>query len=541
MSAEVSSEKSNKLLAEIFSGESKRCFGLLRLAPECFIFICYFVVFEWIKRASPLPPDSYGETFVLWEFCSFLLSRPKLGILLLPLLCFLIWKRRVLWIKWNSIPEHWVLQIIIGTTVISLAWPLVACPYNFFTDQLHLADRILLLALAVASMWRPLFLLPLTLCAAPLVWEFRTGWGPYPWEFFGMPLRLIVLFFVWFCFSSLRQTWKHSSFLFLMLCLIAAHYWGPGLTKIQTGWFWENKISYLLSGSHAIGWLAFASPESIAKATSILSKLNFLLIFGAIVVEIGCLCILLARARGAIIYLLLAAGFHFGIFFICGIFLWQWAIIEFVAAITLWRKKHLLSREMFSFWHLALSVVLVASAPIWLKSAKLTWFDGPVKYSYRFSAIDDQGNTWELPPQFFAPYDKQFSLNVLNYLSQGEPLLTTGPRKAISSQEEARTLEDLEALELSEGIPVSNERALEHMKHFLETVATNYNRHPERRTWFKFISPPPGIVTSARGDRLEKQHTIRQVAADEVLTFFDGKDYREMRIRRVLEIEIPSP
>jgi len=524
----------------LLAGESRAWFGSLRLAPELILFALYFISFEWLKRASMLPPDSYGNSSVLLSVFSHLINRPKLGLFALVVLAAIIWKRRELWGNWSTLPQGTALRTIVLVAILALTWPLVLGPFNFYTNQLHGSDRIILLALALGATRKPIFLFPFLALCGPMVWDCGSNWTSYPWEFFGLPLRVVCLFAAWFLFASTTKISQTAPFWLLLLCLIAAHYWCPGLAKFRMGWFWENQISYFLPNSYATGWLANLDPASISDYTQRLAALNIPLVLGAVTVELGCLFLIVIRRRAIPIYLLILVSFHTGIFLMSGICLWQWAIVELTVAVVLLRKQRIKSLPIFSGWQTAFSIVLIAAAPLWHSSAKLSWFDGPVKYSYRFEAIGEDGTKGDLSPQFFAPYDRQFALNSFHYLAGEQAILFNGGRASATRMIRAGTLEGLEGLEREHGIVLHNASMIVDLEDFLIAFTRHYNQAPTRHSWIGLLSPPPGVATHSRTNNFESGQRIRQIDVYQVLTYFDGKSYREMRTTKVLEVPVPD-
>jgi hypothetical protein len=257
------------------------------------------------------------------------------------------------------------------------------------------------------------------------------------------------------------------------------------------------------------------------------------------VLECGSLFILVLRRRSAIVWLLAICLFHVGIVALSGIFLWQWLIVDGATAIAIFRYRTPVDKANISGAHIALSVGLIAFAPVWLRGPQLSWYDSPIKYTYHFEAVTKNGASHELPAQSFAPFDKQFALQGFAFLANVKMLddsdVATG-RAIQTTKSPAAVL----AMETSSGINVFDASRTTKMSEFLIRFVTNYNRNPDHLSWLHFVAPPPGIITSRREPRGQVDLPITGVNVYQVLSYYDGSTYQELRRTKVLSVAIPN-
>ena len=109
---------------------------------------------------------------------------------------------------------------------------------------------------------------------------------------------------------------------------------------------------------------------------------------------------------------------HLGILLISGIFLWMWVVMGIGLLICFTQKDGFPAPPPYSAMHLLTSVILIVGGTYWCDSPRLAWHDSPLNYTYRFKAITENTEAFNLPPGFFAPYDYQFTLGKFGYISR---------------------------------------------------------------------------------------------------------------------------
>ncbi len=503
----------------------------------------FFVASNWLKSAATLPSEAYASPVIAVAFVAHLASNWKLAALAVLGVVAIACSRERLSVDWNDLEHGQGLRAVIAGAAFAVAWPVATAEYNFFADQAHLVDRILVVVLAVALVRKPLGTLPVLLTAAPMVFEFAAPISNYPWAFFGMPLHVLTLFCVWFVLGGLVRARRSAPFLFVATCLIAGHYWIPGLLKLQWGWIFDNELFYLLPATYSNGWLAGFDPETIGALASGMASLNFPMKVGALTLEGGCLFILAAKRGGLMFFLTGFIAFHIGVFSFTGIAMWQWIIVEALLLFCVWKGRLGLTPAFFTVSRRVAAIGFVAASPYWLESAALSWYDSPVNYVYRFESVGAAGQRHSLGPEFFAPFDKQFCFSSFPFLVERQALLpiTWGATsKAVALElRQAETPEEVFDIEGRLGRILHEPERATKMHDFLARYAANYNRAPTRKDRLRILAAPPGIVTLPRADALPRNQRIGRIEATQVMAWFDGEVYHEIRRLPVLAVDVP--
>jgi hypothetical protein len=532
-------------LTHLFSGDFQRIPGLGRLVPETTLLVVFVLFFAWLKRSSALPLE-YNETpFVFGAYLKFVLLNWKFMILALVFGCLTFLRRRNLALRWLDVDQGPVLRLIVIAAAIAVSWPLICSNYDFLYGQHYWLDRLCLLIALAGICFRPGFVLPFMLVSAPMIWMRDAKVGVFPWEFYGLPLRIVALLFIWLLFEPHKEKQRGKTLLYVMIVVLAGHYWIPGLAKLRIGWLLENDIYYLHTSAYGNGWLSFLAPESVSRIARSLMPFNSVMKIGTVILECGCLLILLGRRSTILFFLLGFSLFHIGVVFVAGIFMWQWLCVDLMVAMIFLRSRDPGALLPPGRLHAIVAILLIGTAPVWLRSARLVWFDTPVNYMYRFEAIGEDGERGDLPPRFFSPHDLEFAFSGFSYLVEEQPLMSiawgaTG-RHTAAGFKNAETVEEVFAFERAHGRSHHDPVRAERMRTFLVHFINNYNRAPENYRSVPWIAPPPALVTIPRENNFDVGRPIRRIEVTHVTTYFDGSVYREIRKFPVMTIEIPTP
>ena len=510
---------------------------MTRLGPALLLFAAYWVAFEWLHRSARLPIEAYGTPVVAFAWFRHLVTSWKLSAFAIVAGAVCAWRWREMRVAWSELDRGSALRFVAATATIAIAWPLATAAYNNAIEHWHAIDRIVLVGLAIGVVSKPVFMLPFVVWAAPMSFEYQSEWHGYSWSFFAQPLRIMTLLACWLAIRAHRSTVNARVLTFVLIALIASHYWVPGLSKLRQDWFTSNDVHNLLPAAHGNGWLGFVDDDAIGACAAWLAHADVLLRCVTFVVECGCIGILLGGRVGTAAFLVAFACFHVGIFVVSGICLWQWACTSLVVGVLALRRR-LPLEPRFDAWHLALSLALIGTAPVWLRSAPLTWFDAPVKYVYRFVAIQQDGSRHRLPPGFFAPYDRQFALGAFDHLVADRPLLWCDGRETAHALKNLRSPEAVFEYEAAHATPRHDPARVRAFEHFVRTFVSNWQRHPDRGSWLRWIAPPPGVVTSPRSPTPPLDGPVRRVDVEQVTVWSHESTYAEIRALPVLSIAI---
>ncbi len=522
-----------------FRGDDQTYASLLSILGLMFVFA---MADGYLRRVRSLPAESYEEAVVL---VAFLKNLPQLGWWLcpaLPILALLAVRYRQLACRWADLQHGRAIRVLIVAAALLLAWAYSTYDFNLYFDQAHMVDRILVIILSVATVWRPFFVLPFLLVLVPLISQFSVPLHGFTWSIPYLPIRILLLFSSMLLIGLAVQSRKTAHFVFGVGCIFAAHYWPSGLGKIRLGWLMTDHVYFLLPNTYANGWLGFLEPETIGSITQMWSKANLPSKVAALLLECGALFFLWKRS----LMITLLGGWmvlHTAIFLGSGICLWLWVLLDALLLLIVWRFPAFCD-GLFSGWHRLVSTLLISTTVIWMAPVSLAWLDARATYTYRFEVVVESGDRHWLPPKFFRPNDYEFSINGFRYLSP-HPILpitwgaTIDPQVA-DSLADAVTSEQVLSIERELGDDYYNADRAETLKRFLIRFVGNYNRRRSKLTWLSRFSPPPRVWTYFPSSTYAGNERITQVNVHQVLSFYDGNQYHEIRSLPVLQVEIPT-
>ena len=505
------------------------------------LFFLFLVINWWVMSVARLPESSYFQPSITLEL---LRHAGLLHIAVILLVAgLLIWRKSPAW-RWTDIThgERWRPWLLLLVTI--LLWTYTTYDYNLYFDQGHYWDRILVLALAAAVVWRPIFLLPFVLLVTALAtqYDYPIGGSSVAEQF--VLVRILILFFAALVLQSLVARPVSGAFSFLLLTLIASSYWWPGLGKLRLLWFTHGQIHLLLPAAYSSGWLAFLGSESIASISQFLAKLDPMMVAFTLFAECGAILFLWRRSFAR---LLLGSWIvlHLGIVALSGIFFWKWMLLDLGLLWLLSRPAHLQLFPVFGREFLLLSFVLIGASRFWYHPVNLSWYDAPVNYAYRFEAIGESGRTYQLPPRFFTPYEYQFSLGNFGYLVR-EPRLSIvyggiWERDVAADLLAVKTAPDLFHFETARGTVRSDTRRAARFETFIQKCMTGLNARGFRKSHFTALQAPSQLLSFPYKAEFDGGEAIVQVDVHQVTSLFDGAQYLEVRDEIVRQIEIPSP
>jgi len=246
------------------------------------------------------------------------------------------WYFRDIWRSWDVLEHGQLIRPFVTLTAAVLAWRFSTYNYNFYFNQGHLLDRLLLIGLVPLIWWRPVFVFPFLLLLCAVIWQFAIPLGQYSWAQQYMPIRLLTLFGATLLLTAITGRRLGNHYVFLACCLVMAHYWVPGVGKLAIDWTSQGHVYNLLPSTYANGWLGFLEPERISAIARAIARLDSLILFFTLLFQLGAI-IALWRRQLLIALLCIYPLFHLAIFSLSGIFFWQWIIVEAALAVLVSR------------------------------------------------------------------------------------------------------------------------------------------------------------------------------------------------------------
>jgi hypothetical protein len=519
---------------------------LLQLGVRTGALLALLVVLElWLVHLTRLPEASYGRPVLVVELARRLLSlRPGavLTLVVIGLGTGAAFRARSLGPRWSDFEQAHRLRGLIVLVAAVLAWVYATYPYNFYFDQAYDFDRLFLLAMVPLVFWRPVVLFPFLLVLFPTLWQFSHPIGGFSPAAPMLLLRVLLLFAAYWLVRVVTGRAHAADFLFLLCCLIAAHYWVSGFGKLQLGWLTRDRIGWLLPATYANGWLGFLEPEAISALTRTLLALNWPMKVGTLLIECGALIAL--WRRGGLRTLLVAwIGLHAGIFLLTGILFWMWMLLD-AAVLVLFFGRRAPELPIFTRPHFVLSLLLIGGGALWFRPQKLAWLDSRVSYAYRVEGVGESGRSYALSPRFFSPYDYQLTLGNFGYLTPAPHLaITWGATyqpELVAALEHATSAERVLALEARMGRDVFHVERSAIFDHFVQRFVGGWNQRGHGGRWWTPLQAPPLLWTFTRGPSPTAADPIARVVVHQVTTLFDDRRYLEIRERTVRVITLES-
>lgn len=496
------------------------------------IFICLNRLWlsPWV-----LEEQHYRATVIFWGAIQALTELSPRTLATVSVCALLLFgARRLLSLTWAQFDETNSARLLVCASGSVLAWMYSTYEFNFVFDQWHVYDRILLVVLAVAMWWRPAACFPFLFVLWPLIGQFEVPIGGYSWAVPFLPARIVLLMGSAMLWGLLcRGRWDASTFWFVVLCLISAHYFTPGWSKLRKGWFAEDQLYYLLANTHANGWLGFLSDSKIHDLTDQLASWNMPLKVFTLVAEVSSLFILCRRAMTFLLPWTWVL-FHIGIFVVSGICFWPWVVVHAAFLWSCWRGDPIhpshRRRPM-----IILSIGLIGLSPIWANAVRLTWIDSPVTYAYQFMAVDKNGQEQRVSPAALSPYEYQFTLGGLHYLTD-EPTLniTWGAtsRETFQRLREAGSAKEIIDVEQSFGQRFGDRQRSDNLCALIQRAFRDEAREKQAR--LGYLRAPAIVWTNWDMTRCDAQ----LVRVERVLKGFVRKEYGEISRLEIAEIPL---
>jgi hypothetical protein len=367
----------------------------------------------------------HGDDYTLYQHDTIIQIRPDIiGLIVFVVLIYLI-PFTSKYFKYDDVlPKTLRNGTIILTVMVS--WNYIFYDFNFFMNEWHLADRLLIVGLTLLTIRYPLFLFPLIAEIYLVDYQFNFPLGgsklldkSMPLEFLKLWVSFLTVYFLSKKYLEKRSIQMVPVFLLLAITLYGFFYFHSGIQKIMVSgglldWPFKNEIIYNLLAIRDRGWL-LSAPQWIRKI-----HFNYFDLFGTI----GQVLILITELAGLIVlwnkrlfrYFIFAVMFlHIHVFILNGALFWMWITVGIILLLSL---KYI-PANFFSWKLLLISVPVIFLAQYEIKIAKLGWFDSRLDNYFELEADLADGSHEKLNLYSIEPYTLHFQygnfLSVVNY------------------------------------------------------------------------------------------------------------------------------
>jgi hypothetical protein len=433
--------------------------------------------------------------------------------------------------SWSALEHGKGLRILVMIAVFIITWAFTSYGYNYYFNQSHYWDRLLLIGLAILVYINPIFAIPFTMVTYVASYQFMYL-APYSYT----DKQLLFEFLALFGFFSIARPFTRGytvDFVFVALCMIGAYYYFPGIEKLHIGadsslsWAFDNKLHHYVVFSYQKNWLSFRSQELVYAIADFVDFLRVPFQLFTLFVEVGVLFILVLRRRGAMIILLSLIMLHTGIMLSAGVFFWKWISLDAGMIWFLWKFGN--DDEIATIFKpvpVILSVIIIASGTLFFDVIHLGWWNSPIHTYYKFDVIDTQGDRYDLAYSQLQPYDFAITQNRLHFVNDN--LSITGVNGGISAelyeQSLTLTLEDVPDFIQTHGTNRYNSVKAEGLKELLRVYAYNFNQNYQSFFVPSLIQPPLHINSQPRDDAYNFKYPITEVRIRAIVSFYDGDE-----------------
>lgn len=517
---------------------------LLALCLRTLVLLAVFMVLEkFLFDFLRLSEEEYARPVLL------LTAIGKMGLpgaLVIAVAAALLARYGNLLAPWSALEMGRETRLFVVFLAVLVAWPLTTYGYNYYYDQGHYLDRLLLL-LAVFLTWRrPVFIYLYLVLAFAILWQFdvpHLNYGshtPHKTQL----LHVLCMFAAVMLLHAVTRSPRTDDFFFLSCCLVAAAYWQPALTKLQLSWISHGQLYNMPLAAYANGWMPWLPAEFVVRFAGLVSHFDGPMLLLVLVIEVGCLLFLFRRMLSMLLLASLIV-FHLGVFLLYGYFFWTWILLDAALLVILYRDLRRRQIGIYSTPHFLVSAVLVALAAHWCFPSSLGWYDTRLSYTYRYQAVGVSGETYDVPARFFAPYGDVFTMAPFGYLVEEHrslvtPYATTGSAHNALGLMKSTTPEQVFALEESLGQQDYSPRRRARYSAFLERYLVHRNEGDKEPAWLRLFRSPPQFWSFGRGHVYSGQEPLQNVRVREITTLFDGQQLREIRAITVLEIPLAA-
>ena len=501
-----------------------------------------FIVFHyWFRILSEWAPVAFEQSIINPEARKDLASTPWLILPAIAIISVLALRWKLLATTWNTFEGGSSIRILVFVCGCMMAWIHLTYPYDYFSNESALLERSITVIFSILLFWRPAFIIPYLFL--PIVLHFGEAVKVHNWSVTELPSRILILFcaqlLLWLVLPQSR--WRSAPFIFMLFCIVAGNYFPSGLAKLKSDWLYTDHIYFLLPSMYPDGWLGFLSVEALSKLTVILSKFNWLLKIGTLLVEFGAIFILF-RSKWIPYFLFGMLMFHGLVFASSGIFFWPWMTFHLVLIYFLWKKGPIFNMvSRYNFGHFLISLIVIGTAAKWLRPSIYVWGESRANYSYIFEVEDTNGASYRLPQYLFWPQYFEFSLSSFHYLHDQKTLPifwgTTNNYLANRLTEMDNGVEILK-LEKTEGNIYLNQIKKERFINYLRNILSDPQSNLPTNRWIKAITAPPQRNLFTPQNAYFVDQPIAKVTVHQLFSFFDGDQYQEIRRVPVLSFDL---
>ncbi len=452
------------------------------------------------------------------------------------------------WVFLNQRRVNWrrlgrVSRIVLSIIMLTATWCIIGVSFNYYTGHAYFADRVLIVLLLGAALWRPAFAAPLLAYLVIFLGQHHAGAGDWELTDKFPIIDALSAFVAWMVLRTLLPLRVRTLFWFL-LALQAINYLAPGIAKLTLddsfnplGWYTENPLHVLPVTAWLHGWLPVLGPEDAVALATVSRYADIPMAVFTMIVEVGAPLLVLSR-RTAILWLGGAVLLHFGIFGMTGILFWIWAVLDLALRYWLqrrWRRAPRTKERAIAM------LVVIAAFPLFAKPKYLGWIDTPVNEQY-FIEVETDDGVFRVDQADFSPFDVTFEQGALHYVNRGRVVTYSwdaGLNYDLGIKlGNAKTPEEVRKIIAEQGVERANEKRATELDEFLLKFFRNANDHGDMR-WVSDWGPPTHMQVRSGEPKFEFNTRVRRVHVRFIRSFFDGETIHTLDDEVVRTVIVP--
>lgn len=410
---------------------------------------------------------------------------------------------------WHALENGTALRWLSAPLIIYTTWVGALGSFNYFSNQLYLVDRALLVAVALLAFWRPVALLPLVVLARVLSEQtLFPFFNPALQNVDDLPafaLLIVAAGHLWYVTTGRRET---SPIILGLLTLLAAHFYLPGRGKLSLGWLENNNTGNLALSSYTAGWLANTDGGALRSLSDLLTSADPAIKLFTTIAELGSIIAVLTRRLSAV-WLVMWILLHISIFAATGFVFIGWILLELgLLVVLLSGSLRSWVNENATLGRGVIAVVAVLATPFLFHPPGLSWLDSPVSYGYRLTAVGESGESYEVPIAVFSPLDTNVSFLDVQVTERRPPVGAFG---ALATVDELRVLEqvdtfdELAVIELQQPVNEFTELSEDFLISFFDYANSGEG------SLLRTIDPPARFLTQSPEPRFSFQEPLEQL------------------------------
>lgn len=429
-------------------------------------------------------------SYVPFEKFSFILSSLVQPIFLFLIIPFILGFILTYKLKWNDFDFYKELKILFVGIATLVCFTSVFYGYNFYFDQSHTIDRLIILSLFAASIFRPAYSIFFLLFAFTS-WSqgnYLLGNNSITDERIAFDLLIAIVIFI---MSRPYYKFKSSILIVFLASIFVSSYYYSGLEKIYISpqyynWAFENETWVGVYNMALFGWSSSLLVSFGSNLYNTMSMLQPYIGVFVVLLELSVL-ILFFNRKVSITILSLILLFHTTVFILLGLFFIKWFVI---GALLLWLfykgNKELLS-ELFSRQILASSVLLLLAINYFYEPSRLSWWDTRLSNHYQFF-VNNGKTTSRFPVNNFAPYDKCIGFHRLHFMFDKSFLVVGDGISDYTTHNSLKSLSIINNADTSQNRYYDLNRRKVFVD-FFQRYFSNRNKHLESNFWENLTFP----------------------------------------------------